>query len=209
MSTESKYDEKSDLSARSVSPLDKRIVPWWKLDIQIIPIVTGMYLLNFLDRGNIGNARVAGLQKSLGISDQQRFGAHTVLPILIVAWGAVTAFQGLITSYAGLVACRVVLGICEGMIIPSLMVAGQLILPVLGGLLPGVSLYVASFYPRSKLQFRVALFFASTALAGAFSGLLASAISHLDGRGGRPGWAYIFILASSPSYVADHDLRFH
>ncbi|EEB93396.1 hypothetical protein MPER_07951, partial [Moniliophthora perniciosa FA553] len=42
--------------------------------------------------------------------------------------------------------------------------------------------------------FRVALFFASTALAGVFSGLLAAAISHLDGRDGRPGWAYIFIL---------------
>ena len=41
---------------------------------------------------------------------------------------------------------------------------------------------------------RIAIFFASTTLAGAFSGLLASAILHMDGVGGRPGWAWIFIL---------------
>ncbi|KAK0219737.1 major facilitator superfamily domain-containing protein [Armillaria nabsnona] len=192
-------------SPRILSPLmDVRRVPWWKLDIQILPVVTIMYLLNFLDRGNIGNARVAGLQANLGITDSQysllltatlipyalveipsnlfltRIGAHIVLPALVVIWGAVTAFQGLVTSYGGLVvACRVILGCCEG------------------GLLPGLSLYVASFYPRSKLQLRIALFFASTALAGAFSGLLASAIEHLDGHGGRPAWKYIFILEGS------------
>ncbi|KAK7020678.1 hypothetical protein VNI00_017668 [Paramarasmius palmivorus] len=118
---QSKNDDKGDLNHRSLSALDLTIVPWWKLDIQIIPIVTGMCLLNFLCNGNIGNARVAGLQVALGMSDNQ---------------------------------------------LPSF----------------------------AEARFRVALFFASTTLAGAFSGLLANAISHLDGQGGRPGWAYIFIL---------------
>jgi len=38
------------------------------------------------------------------------------------------------------------------------------------------------------------MFFSSAALAGAFSGLLAYAIINLDGKGGKPGWAWIFIL---------------
>ena len=33
-------------------------------------------------------------------------------------------------------------------------------------------------------------------MAGAFSGLLASAILHMDGIGGKRGWAWVFILVS-------------
>jgi uncharacterized membrane protein len=34
----------------------------------------------------------------------------------------------------------------------------------------------------------------ASALSGAFSGLLAFAIAKMDGTGGKPGWAWIFIL---------------
>lgn len=44
---------------------------------------------------------------------------------------------------------------------------------------------------------RVALFFSATSLAGAFSGLLAAAILNMDGKGGKSGWAWIFILYES------------
>ena len=33
-----------------------------------------------------------------------------------------------------------------------------------------------------------------TQLSGTFSGLFAAAIEKMDGIGGRPGWAWIFIL---------------
>ena len=49
----------------------------------------------------------------------------------------------------------------------------------------------------SDLLTRIATFFASASLAGAFSGLLAAAIDQLDGMGGKPGWAWIFILVLS------------
>lgn len=49
--------------------LDKKTL--FKLDILLVPLVASMYLLAFLDRANIGNARVAGLQKDLDISDTQ------------------------------------------------------------------------------------------------------------------------------------------
>lgn len=40
----------------------------------------------------------------------------------------------------------------------------------------------------------ISVFFSSSSLAGAFSGLLATAIASLNGRGGRPAWAWIFII---------------
>lgn len=39
-----------------------------------------------------------------------------------------------------------------------------------------------------------AIFFSAAAASGSFGGLLAGAISLMDGVGGRPGWAWIFIL---------------
>lgn len=41
---------------------------------------------------------------------------------------------------------------------------------------------------------RVATFYATSSISGAFSGFLAAAIEQLDGKGGKPGWAWIFIL---------------
>jgi MFS family permease len=44
------------------------------------------------------------------------------------------------------------------------------------------------------VQTRLALFYCASALSGAFSGLLAFGIAKMDGIGGRPGWAWIFLL---------------
>lgn len=42
-----------------------------KLDFLLVPMMCGLYLLAFLDRSNIGNARIAGLQEDLAMSDHQ------------------------------------------------------------------------------------------------------------------------------------------
>jgi MFS family permease len=50
------------------------------------------------------------------------------------------------------------------------------------------------WYCRHEIQFRQALFFSAASIAGAFSGLLAYAISNMNGVGGLAGWRWIFIL---------------
>ncbi|EJD46520.1 MFS general substrate transporter [Auricularia subglabra TFB-10046 SS5] len=177
---------------------EKRAI--WKLDAYLVIPLMLFYLLSFIDRTNIGNARVGGLQKALNITDSQyslsltvtyishacveipsnllykRIGPHILMPTMVVLWGTVATLQGLVKSYSGLLAARFFLGFCEG------------------GLLPGVTLYISSFYPRRILQLRLAVLFTATSLAGAFSGLLATGILHMDGVGGLAGWAWIFIL---------------
>lgn len=44
------------------------------------------------------------------------------------------------------------------------------------------------------LQVRIALFYTASALAGAFSGLLAFALAKMDGIGGLEGWRFIFLI---------------
>ena len=50
------------------------------------------------------------------------------------------------------------------------------------------------WYCRHEAQLRQALFFSAASIAGAFSGLLAYGIAHMDGVGGLAGWRWIFIL---------------
>ncbi|KAF8559767.1 MFS general substrate transporter [Imleria badia] len=180
---------------------------WRKLDRWVLPLCTIFYLLSFLDRSNVSNARVAGLQKSLKMSNYEysvaltvtyvpyiaaefpsnlllkRIGPNLMLPAMITMWGLVSTLQGVVHNYSGLLACRFFLGLMEG------------------GLFPGLVLYLSFFYPRKRLQIRVATFFASASLSGAFSGLLAAAINEINGKGGRPGWAWIFIIEGMFTFV--------
>jgi MFS family permease len=50
------------------------------------------------------------------------------------------------------------------------------------------------WYKRSEAQKRFSFFFSSTSLAGAFSGLLAAALSNMDGIRGYRAWRWIFII---------------
>ena len=56
------------------------------------------------------------------------------------------------------------------------------------------SYYLSCWYKRQEFGIRQAIFFSAAALAGSFGGLLAAAIALMDGIGGKPGWAWIFIL---------------
>ncbi|KAF5327673.1 hypothetical protein D9619_005010 [Psilocybe cf. subviscida] len=180
------------------SAMAKRV--WRKLDLYLLPVVTMFYFLSFLDRSNISNARVAGLQKDLKMSNHQYSVALTVtyvpyiaaelpsnlllkivgpnlmLPTMLALWGIVTTLQGTVKTYHGLLVCRFFLGLFEG------------------GVFPGLVLYLSFFYPRQRLNWRISAFFSASSISGAFSGLLAFGIINMDGIGNRPGWAWIFIL---------------
>ncbi|KAF9244581.1 major facilitator superfamily domain-containing protein [Melanogaster broomeanus] len=171
-----------------------------KMDIRIVPWLGLLYFLNSLDRGAIGNAKLYGLEADLHISDKQYLIALTVfffpyalfepasniflrrfrpsiwLSSMMLMWGVVMMCHGFLRNYGGLVTLRVLLGLAEA------------------GLYPGVVYYLSCWYKRSELGTRIAAFFACTTIAGAFNGLLAVAISNMNGVAGLAGWSWIFIL---------------
>ncbi|TFK31526.1 MFS general substrate transporter [Crucibulum laeve] len=203
-----KTDSQSDIDFGGESSLppppnltpeeEKRL--WRKIDLRIMPILTLMYLCSFLDRGNIGNAKLQGLTSQLHLTGNQynialtmyfipycifecpanlvlkRFRPSKWLPGITVVWGIVMTLMGLVKSYPQLVGVRICLGVAEA------------------GLFPGVVYYLTLWYPRHHLQFRIGLFYGAASLAGAFSGLLAFGISFMSGTAGLLGWSWIFIL---------------
>lgn len=172
-----------------------------KIDLHVVPFLCVMYLLAFLDRVNIANANVFGLSKELDLLRDNRYNTALViffvpyvlfeipsnillkkmeprlwLSICMFGFGVVTTLQGLVQNYSGLLATRFFLGIFEA------------------GMFPGSFYLIGMWYKRSEAQKRFSFFFSSTTLAGAFGGLLASAIGKMDGIRGYRGWRWVFIL---------------
>ena len=106
----------------------------------------------------------------------KRLKPHVWLPMCMMAFGILTVCQGLVSSIGGLYAVRLFLGLAEA------------------GMFPGCFYLIGMWYKRSEAQKRFSFFFSSTSLAGAFSGLLAAALSHMDGLGGYRAWRWIFII---------------
>jgi len=179
-----------------------------KMDWALVPWLSLLYLLSFLDRTSIGNARLYSLEPSLHISDNQYNIALTIfffsyamfevpsnillkrlkpsiwLSSLMLLWGIVMTVQGLVHNYGGLLGARWMLGTFEA------------------GLFPGVTFYLSCWYKRSEFGLRAAVFFSAATVSGAFGGLLATAISQMDGIGGKPAWAWIFILEGLATVLA-------
>lgn len=58
-----------------------------------------------------------------------------------------------------------------------------------------------SWYKRSESNLRIAIFFSSATLSGAFGGILAYALSRMHGIGGKPGWFWIFAIEGLMTFV--------
>ncbi|KDQ51627.1 hypothetical protein JAAARDRAFT_139858 [Jaapia argillacea MUCL 33604] len=169
---------------------------WRKVDLRLMPILSVMYLLSFLDRGNIGNAKLQGLTTQLHLEGNmynialvsaplvlKKFRPSRWLPGIAIIWGTIMTLMGLVKTYPQLVGVRVALGVAEA------------------GLFPGVVYYLTLWYPRHMLQYRVGLFFGAATMAGAFSGLLAYGISFMAGTRGLLGWSWIFIIEGMATVV--------
>src|SRR5438046_2902707 len=56
----------------------------WKFDIRILPVLAVMYLFNSLDKSNLGNAKTAGLEKSLGMAGTNQY--NLILSIFFIPY---------------------------------------------------------------------------------------------------------------------------
>lgn len=175
----------------------------WKIDLAVIPLAALIFLFCFIDRANIGNARLAGLEEDLGMSGYDFNSVNSIffvsyilfeipsniacklvgpgwwLPGLTVTFGILTVAAGYVNNYDQLAGVRFLLGIFEA------------------GIMPGLSYYLSRFYRHAELTFRLSLYIVMAPLAGAFGGLLASAILRLPDIGSKVpsgSWRAIFVV---------------
>lgn len=102
---------------------------------------------------------------------------------MMIAWSLVTTFSGFEHSYGALVACRLLLGACESALFPSL------------------HLYCAMFWKRQEIAKRAGMIMVTLAVAGAFGGLFAYGLLHMNGVAGYAGWQWIFFIQGGISFL--------
>ncbi|KAF1843099.1 MFS transporter-like protein [Cucurbitaria berberidis CBS 394.84] len=180
--------------------VEKKLVR--KIDFIIMPIILTVYLLNWIDRNNYASARLAGLEKDLGMTLQQYqtglsilfvgyilgqipsnmmlnyFGRPSwYLGFFTIAWGLVSALTSLTKSFSGIVACRFFLGIVEA------------------PFFPGVLFYLSKWYTKKEMNLRMSIFYSGALIAGAFGNLIAAGILNgMDGKLGMSAWRWMYII---------------
>ncbi|KAK1977038.1 major facilitator superfamily transporter [Colletotrichum cereale] len=171
-----------------------------KIDLMIVPTVALLYLFCFIDRANIGNARIAGLEKDLGMKGLDY---NATLSIFYVSYVVFEIPLNILCKLMGpgwfLPLTTLLFGICSiGTAFvhttPQLMGVRFLLGIFEAAMLPGIAYYLSRWYRRAELAFRLSLYIVMAPLAGAFGGLLASAILRIDQFGGLHSWRMIFAI---------------
>ncbi|KAF4856215.1 putative transporter [Colletotrichum siamense] len=171
-----------------------------KLDFWLAPMMIICFLVAYLDRSNIGNAAIAGMNEDLNLTGNRLNVAVTVfyvtyitfeipaslilkkarpsrlIPFFILAWSATVVGSAFVTNYASLLATRLLIGMFES------------------GLFPCLTLYLSTFYKREEQARRISYLFVAAALSGAFGGLLAYGLTSLHGASGLAGWRWLFLI---------------
>ncbi|KAI1763793.1 MFS general substrate transporter [Hypoxylon sp. FL1150] len=178
-----------------------------KLDLFLCPILIALQLIAFLDRGNIGFAATQGMITDLDLVDTQlntavslfyplyilsefpaaliakRVGFNRVIPAAAACWGFCCLGNGFARNFGDLVACRILMGMFEGFLMPSL------------------TLMLANWYKRDEIGLRISYLYITTAVSSAVSGLIAYAILFMDGTAGYPGWRWLYIIEGCVTVV--------
>lgn len=191
--------------AGSPTPLD---VTYRRITWRLLPFLMGLWILSWIDRVNIGFAKLQMLadlkfsETVYGIGAGIFFlgyflcevpsnllleyiGARRTIARITFLWGACCVAMMFVTTPAGFYVLRFLLGVFEA------------------GFYPGVILFLTYWYPTERRARVFGLFMSASALAGVIGGPLAGAImTGMDGVNGWSGWQWVFLLEGIPSILA-------
>lgn len=178
-----------------------------KVDMRIIPFLFLCYILAYLDRVNVGFAKLQML-KALSMSDAafatgagiffigyfffevpsnvllKKFGARKWIARIMISWGIVSACMIFVKGELSFDVMRFLLGIAEA------------------GFFPGVIFYLTLWYPSRLRATRTAWFVSAIAVSGVIGNPISGWIMDLfSGARGLAGWQWLFLSEGIPSII--------
>lgn len=216
-----------DKTPEELQKIEKSLVR--KLDWKFLPCITLMLLMkyvktqvlvstcqmdrftntfiSYLDRINVSNARLAGMQSDLGMTDTQwsagismfyvgyiisqvpgnvilaKGNPRILLPCFMLAWSTVTICMTAMTTPWSFILCRFLVGVAEGPFVP------------------GVSLMTSSWYTKQESPLRMSIWHAGNIISNVISGLLSAAVlTNMDNVAGLTAWQVTYSLLSHDPY---------
>ncbi|AHI67166.1 MFS transporter [Burkholderia thailandensis] len=179
-----------------------------KVAFRLIPLIFVCYLFNYLDRVNVGFAKLQMLSE-LNMSETvyglgagiffvgyvlagvpsnlvlRRVGARVWIAIIMIAWGALSSALLFVKTPASFYALRFFTGIAEA------------------GFFPGMVLYLTRWFSAEHRGRAIALFMSAIPVSGVIGGPLSGwMLDHFSaGQGGLAGWQWLFLLQGAPTIV--------
>ncbi len=171
---------------------------------RLIPFMGLLYLINYIDRTNVGFAALT-MNADLGFEPAvfgfgagifyvgyalfqvpanlilERIGARRWVFCILVTWGLLSASNAFVETPTGFYAIRFFLGIAEA------------------GFFPGMLLYLTYWFPRAQLARFTSNFMIAIPLSFVIGGPLATSILELDGVAGLRGWQWVFLIEGIPA----------
>ncbi|MFD2687031.1 MFS transporter [Streptomyces phyllanthi] len=174
---------------------------------RIVPFLVLCYVVSYLDRVNVGFAKLQ-MSDDLGFSEAayglgaglffigyflfevpsnlmlQRVGARTWIARIMISWGIVSASFMFVQNEAMFYVLRFLLGAAEA------------------GFYPGVILYCTYWFPSHRRARVIALFMSAIPVAGIFGNPLSGWImDRFQGVNGWQGWQWMFLLEAIPAFL--------
>ena len=178
-----------------------------KVDMRLIPFLSLCFFLAYLDRLNVGFAKLQML-KDLSMSDAvfaagagiffigyfffevpsnvllKKFGARVWIARIMISWGIISACMMFVTNAWSFYTLRFLLGIAEA------------------GFFPGVIFYLTLWYPSKHRSSRIAWFAAAIPISGLIGNPICGWIMDmLSGSMGLAGWQWLFLAEGLPSIL--------
>jgi len=174
---------------------------------RLLPPITAAFIINFLDRTNVGFAALT-MNRELGFTPSayglgagifflsysifqipanlmlHRIGARRWLFLILAAWGATAAATAMVGNAPSFYVLRFLVGMAEA------------------GFFPGIILYLTFWFPKRHLGRVTSIFMCANPVSFVIGGPIAGAILSLDGTAGLRGWQWLFIVEGLPACVA-------
>ena len=194
-------------SASPISDDDKNAI-YKRITLRLIPFIFICYLFNYLDRVNVGFAKLqmldalkfsetvyglgagiffigyvlCGVPSNLALS---KFGPRRWIAVMMISWGTLSTCLMFVTTPTGFYTLRLLTGAAEA------------------GFFPGVVLYLSQWFPSFRRGRIMALFMCAIPVSGLIGGPFSGWIlSHFAaGQGGLAGWQWMFLLQGIPTVI--------
>jgi MFS transporter, ACS family, tartrate transporter len=179
----------------------------WKVSLRLLPFLFLLYVLNILDRANIGIAKLQMLH-DLEMSETayglgaglfyigyllfevpanlilHRIGARAWIARILLTWGLISSAMMFVTGPGSFYLLRILLGVAEA------------------GFFPGIIFYLSHWFPARERARAVATFMTAGVIASLVGNPISGAIlQFMDQSGGLAGWQWVFLLEGIPTIV--------
>ncbi|RAR55372.1 sugar phosphate permease [Paraburkholderia unamae] len=173
---------------------------------RLLPLLTLAFIFNYIDRTSVGFAALT-MNKDIGLTPAQfgwgagvlfagyclceipsnlalyRYGARRWLARIMITWGLASAATALVQGPTSFYVLRLLLGVAEA------------------GFFPGVTFFLACWFPAQYRVRVLALFTLGVPLSSILGGPMSTFLLQLNGLGGLHGWQWMFLVQGLPAVL--------